>query len=288
MDNLLHPLLAEQKIFLSAGVYDVLSARIAEQAGFSAVVLTGFGASAAYLGEPDFGLLTQSEILDIARRICRAVKIPVIVDGDTGYGSALNVIRMVRELVAMGARGIILEDQTWPKRCGHMRGKSVIPCEEHAQKLRAAKEARGGAPFLIVGRTDARGPLGLDEAIRRGRVYHEAGADLIFVEAPETVEELRRIASEVKAPLVVNMIEGGKTPLLPLEDLYEMGFVNVGYVLTGLFAAAKALDRAYRHLLAHGTSRGFEKNLMAFEEFTALVGLDAKYALDEKFRAPKP
>lgn len=286
MQNLrLHPLLAEQKIFLSAGVYDVLSARIAERAGFSAVVLTGFGASAAYLGEPDFGLLTQTEILDIARRICRAVRIPVIVDGDTGYGSALNVIRMVRELVAMGARGFILEDQTWPKRCGHMRGKSVVPLEEHVQKLRAAKEARGAAPFLIVGRTDARGPLGLDEAIRRGRAYHEAGADLIFIEAPETVEELRRIASEVEAPLVVNMIEGGRTPLLPLEALHDMGFVNVGYVLTGLFAAAKALERAYRHLLAYGTSQGLEESLMPFEEFTYLVGLEEAYALDERFRS---
>ncbi|MEW6439918.1 MAG: isocitrate lyase/PEP mutase family protein [bacterium] len=282
----LHPLLAEHRIFLSAGVYDVLSAKLAERAGFPAVVLTGFGAAASYLGEPDFGLLTQTEILDIARRVCRAVKIAVMVDGDTGYGSALNVIRMVNELVAMGARGIILEDQTWPKRCGHMRGKSVIPWEEHAQKIRAAKEARGEqTSFLIIARTDARAPLGLDEAIRRGRAYREAGADLIFVEAPETVEEMRRIVKEVPGPLVVNMIEGGRTPLLSLEACHEMGFVNVGYVLTGIFAAARALEDAYRHLLACGTSAGLEDRLMSFQDFTSLLGLQQKYALDEKFRA---
>lgn len=284
----LHPLLAEHRIFLSAGVYDVLSAKIAERAGFPNVVLTGFGAAASYLGEPDFGLLTQTEILDIARRVCRAVKIGVVVDGDTGYGSALNVIRMVQELVAMGARGIILEDQTWPKRCGHMRGKSVVPLEEHFQKIRAAKEAKGNATFLIIGRTDARAPLGLDEAIRRGRAYREAGADLIFVEAPETLEEMRRIVKEVPAPLVVNMIEGGRTPLLPLEELQEMGFINVGYVLTGIFAAARALEEAYRHLLAHGTSMGIENRLMSFEDFTSLVGIQEKYALDEKFHAEQP
>ncbi len=235
----LHPLLAEHRIFLSAGVYDVLSAKLAERAGFRSVVLTGFGAAASYLGEPDFGLLTQTEILDLARRVCRAVDIGVVVDGDTGYGSALNVIRMVEELVSMGAMGVILEDQTWPKRCGHMRGKSVLPWKEHAQKIRAACEAKGEANFLVTARTDARGPLGLEEAILRGNRYREAGADLIFVEAPESGEEMQRIVAEIPGPLVVNMIEGGRTPLLSLEEIHELGFVSVGYVLTGLFAAAR-------------------------------------------------
>ena len=280
----LHPLLAEHKIFLSAGVYDVLSAKIAERAGFRSVVLSGFGAAASYLGEPDFGLLTQTEILDLARRVCSAVNIGVVVDGDTGYGSALNVIRLVRELVAMGAMGVILEDQTWPKRCGHMRGKSVLPWQEHVQKIRAALEARGEAAFLITARTDARAPLGLEEAILRGRKYREAGADLIFVEAPESVEEMRRIVKEVPGPLVVNMIDGGRTPLLPLEELCEMGYVSVGYVLTGLFAAAKALEQAYAHLLAHGSSIGLEKGLMGFDTFTSVLGIEEKSALDEKFR----
>jgi len=280
----LHPLLAEHRIFLSAGVYDVLSAKLAERAGFRSVVLTGFGVAASYLGEPDFGLLTQTEMLDLARRVCGAVDIGVVVDGDTGYGSALNVIRMVRELVSMGAMGVILEDQTWPKRCGHMRGKSVLPRQEHEQKIRAACEAKGGASFLITARTDARGPLGLEEAILRGNRYREAGADLIFVEAPESLEEMRRIVQEIPGPLVVNMIEGGKTPLLSLQELHELGYVSVGYVLTGLFAAAKALEQAYSHLLAFGTSQGLEDRLMSFQDFTSLLGLEEKLVLDERFR----
>jgi 2-methylisocitrate lyase-like PEP mutase family enzyme len=280
----LHPLLAEKKIALSAGVYDVLSAKLAERAGFTSLVVSGYAVAASYLGEPDFGLLTQSEVLDIARRVCRAVSIPVIVDGDTGYGSALNVIRMVRELVSMGASGVILEDQTWPKRCGHMRGKNVVSMEEHVQKIRAAVDARGEARFLITARTDALGPLGVDEAIRRGKTYREAGADLIFVEAPRSVEEMRRIVAEVQGLMVANMIDGGQTPLLPLEELHDIGYVSVGYVLTGLFAAAKAMDEAFRHLLAAGTSRDIQDRLMSFEEFTSVVGLEEKYALDERYR----
>ncbi len=281
----MHPLLAEKRVLLMAGVYDCLSAKIAERVGFPGVVLTGFGAAATHLGEPDFGLLTQTEILDLARRICRAVSIDVIVDGDTGYGSALNVIRMVEELVAMGAAGVILEDQTWPKRCGHMRGKSVMPAGEHAQKIRAAKEAKGAASFQIIARTDARAPLGMDEAIRRGQAYKEAGADVIFVEAPESVEEMQRIAEEVPGPLVVNMIEGGKTPILPIEELHALGFTHVGFVLTGFFAAAKALERTYAHLLARGGSAGLEGDLMSFLDFASVIGLPEKYAQDERYKA---
>ena len=285
MEQDLHPLLADGKILLSAGVFDVLSAKIAERAGFHTVVLSGYAAAAAYLGEPDFGLLTQTEILDIARRICRSVNIRVMVDGDTGYGSALNVIRMTKELMDMGAGGIILEDQTWPKRCGHMRGKSVIPMEEHVQKIRAAKETRGDADFIIVGRTDARAPLGIDEAIKRGLAYREAGADLIFVEAPESKEEMVRIVKEVQGLLVMNMIDGGQTPIIPLQELADMGYISVGYVLTGLFAAAKAMEDAFKYLLKHGTSIGYEDQLVSFENFTGLLGLEEKFALDEKYKS---
>lgn len=284
MDAKKHPLVVEGRIFLVAGVYDALSARIAERAGFHSVVLSGFGVSAALLGEPDFGLLTQSELLDVARRVCRAVRIGVVLDGDTGYGGALNVRHFVREAVAMGARGAIFEDQTWPKRCGHMRGKSVVPLEEHAAKIRAARDAKGDAPFLITARTDAREPLGLDEAIRRGCAYKEAGADLIFVEAPRSVDEMRRVAAEVPGPLVVNLVEWGRTPLVPLDEIQRMGFISCGYPLTGLFAAAKAMGDAYAHLLAHGDSRGIEDRLMPFEAFTALVGLEEKYTLDERYK----
>jgi len=285
MTNPVHRLIQERKIVLVAGVYDALSAKLAERAGFHSVVVTGYGVSAALLGEPDFGLLTQTEMVDAARRICRAVKIPVVVDGDTGYGGALNVRRMVEELIQAGARGLILEDQTWPKRCGHMRGKSVIALEEHVQKIRAAREAIGDRTFLITARTDARDPLGLDEAIRRGKAYKEAGAHLIFVEAPKSMDEMRRIAQEVPPPLVINMIEGGQTPILPLEEVQALGFLSVGYVLTGLFAAARALDQAYRRLLREGSSLGFQDALMPFEEFTGLLGLEEKYQLDEKYQA---
>ena len=284
MQSEVHGLVSERKIVLVAGVYDALSARLAERAGFHSVVVTGYGVAAAFLGEPDFGLLTQTEIVETARRICRAVKIPVVVDGDTGYGGALNVRRMVEELISAGARGIILEDQTWPKRCGHLRGKSVIPLEEHAQKIRAAREVIGERSFLVTARTDARDPLGLDEAIRRGQAYKEAGAHLIFVEAPKSVEEMKRIAREVPGPLVINMIEGGQTPLLPLTELHELGYLSVGYVLTGLFAAARALDQAYRRLLREGSSSGFQEALMPFDEFTGLLGLEEKYQWDERYR----
>ncbi len=279
-----HPLVEQGKIFLTAGVYDVLSAKIAERAGFRAVVVTGFGVAASYLGEPDFGLLTQTEILDTARRICNAVKINVIIDGDTGYGGALNVIRMVREAIKMGASGILLEDQVWPKRCGHMRGKMVIPMEEHVQKIKAAVEAKGEHSFIITARTDARAPLGLDEAIRRGKAYKEAGANVIFIEAPESVEEMKKIAAEIPPPLVVNNIEGGKTPILSLEELHEMGFISVGYVLSGLFASARALDRTFRYLLENGHTRGIRDQMMDFDEFTEFIGVEEKYSLDEKYR----
>ena len=285
INNAIHPLVRDHRIFLSAGVYDALSAKLAERAGFRSVVVSGYAVAATYLGEPDFGLLTQTEILDVARRVCRAVDIPVIVDGDTGYGSALNVTRMVEELIQMGAKGILLEDQTWPKRCGHMAGKSVVPLEEHVQKIRAAKAAKGHAPFLITARTDARAPLGLDEAIRRGNAYKEAGADFIFVEAPESVEEIKRIAREVKGPLVLNNIEGGKTPILSLEEAQALGFWSVGFVLTGLFAAAKALQDTYAHVIQNGGSGQLADQLMSFDAFTELVGLEERTELDTRFSA---
>jgi len=283
VEKKMHPLVRDNQVILAAGVYDALSAKLAERAGFKVVVLTGFGVAASLIGEPDFGILTQTQILETAWRVVNAVKIPVVVDGDTGYGGVLNVTRMVVELVRMGARGILLEDQTWPKRCGHMRGKSVVPMEDHVAKIRAAREARGDALFTVTARTDAREPLGLDEAIRRGKAYKEAGADLIFIEAPRSVEELKRIAEEVPGPLVVNNIEGGKTPVLPLEKLREMGFISVGYVLSGLFASAKALADTYAYLLEHGDTSGIRDKMMAFGEFNEMIGLDEKYRLDEQF-----
>ena len=271
------------QVVLGVGVYDALSAKLAERAGFDVLFLSGFAVSATLIGEPDFGLLTQTEILETARRLVRTVQIPVIVDGDTGYGGPLNVQRLVRELLELGAGGVLLEDQVWPKRCGHMQGKQVIACEEHVQKLRAAAEARGAREFRLLGRTDARATHGLGEAIRRAQAYKDAGADVIFVEALTSVEELERVGREVPGPLIANMVEGGQTPLLPLEQLRKLGFEWVVYPLTGLLAAARALEQAFRELRSGGENPA--EALMSFDELTSLLDLDAKYNLADRFRS---
>lgn len=283
-DDAVHPLIAEGKIAVVPGVYDVLSARAAHRAGFGFAVLTGYGVSASYLGEPDFGLLTQTEILDTARRILNRVPMGLVVDGDTGFGGPLNVQRMVRELVRMGASGVILEDQTWPKRCGHMRGKDVIDAGEHVQKIRAAVDARGDAPFVITARTDAIATHGLDEAIRRAKLYKEAGATVLFVEGPRTREEIVRIGKELPPPLAINLIEGGDTPLVTPAELQQLGFFSIGFVLSGLFAATRALDRTYRHIRAKASTDTIRDQMLDFPAFVDFIGVQDRYADDEKYR----
>ena len=280
-----HPLVAAGQMMVVPGVYDVLSARIAERAGFPAVVLTGYGVAASFLGEPDFGLLTQTEVLDTARRVTAATGLALIVDGDTGYGGPLNVQRLVRELVAMGAGGVILEDQRWPKRCGHMRGKEVIEAEEHVAKIRAAVEARGDAGFVITARTDALETHGIDEALRRAKLYKDAGASVLFVEGPRTREQLQRIGAELPAPLAVNLIEGGVTPLCSIQELSEMGFFSIGFVLSGLYAAARALDDTYREIRSTASTAAVVERMMGFDEFNDVIGVPKRYADDERFRA---
>lgn len=279
-----HPLLADGSMIAVAGAYDVLSAKIAQRAGFGAVVLSGYALSASLLGEPDFGLLTQSETLDVARRVCAATDLAVIVDGDTGHGGPLNVAHMVRQLVAMGAFGVLLEDQRWPKRCGHMEGKAVIPAEEHVEKLHAAIDARGDGHLTITARTDAIATDGLDEALRRALLYKEAGADVLFVEGPTSVDQLRTIGAELPGPLAVNLIEGGRTPLCSLEELHEMGFFSVGFVLSGLYAAAWALDHTYRHILRYGETASLAPTMMDFGDFAEVVGLERRYAEDRRYK----
>lgn len=280
-----HPLVAEGRVMVVPGVYDALSAKIAERVGFGAVVLTGYGVSASLLGEPDFGLFTQTELLGVVQRVTAAVDCAVMVDGDTGHGGPLNVQRLVRELVRLGATGVLLEDQRWPKRCGHMRDKQVIEADEHAAKIRAASDARGDAPFFITARTDALGTHGIDEAIRRAKLYKEAGADVLFVEGPRTREELERIGSELPGPLALNLIEGGTTPLVSLEEAVDLGFFSVGFVLSGLYAAAAALERTYTELRRTGSSEGVRSEMMTFDDFNTLVGLEGRYADDERYRS---
>jgi 2,3-dimethylmalate lyase len=279
-----HPLIRDYRVIVVPGVYDALSAKLAQRAGFHTAVLTGYGFAASYLGEPDFGLFTQSEVLDAARRITAAVDIGLVVDGDTGYGGSLNVQRMVRELVRIGARGVILEDQRWPKRCGHMRGKDVIEGEEHAEKIRAACDARAGASLIVTARTDALETHGMEEALRRARLYKDAGADVLFVEGPRTKEELRIIGRELPPALAVNLVEGGKTPLCSLEELVEMGFFIVGSVVSGLYAAARALERTYAEILAAGDTRRMRDRMMEFAEFNAMIGVEKLYEAEERYR----
>ncbi|MDW3094436.1 MAG: isocitrate lyase/PEP mutase family protein [Gammaproteobacteria bacterium] len=265
------------------GIYDTLSAKIAEKVGFPMAFVSGYSLAASTIGEPDFGLLTQTEVVERARQICSSVDIPVIVDADTGYGNPLNVYRTVKDLIAAGAAGCFLEDQVWPKKCGHMRNKKVIEREQYLQKIRAAVEARGDADFFIVARTDAEAVLGLEEAIARIEGARELGADASFVEAPGSLEQLKEIGKRVPKPMVANMIEGGKTPVLTKEELSEMGFQLILYPLTGLYAAAASMRDFYQKLKNDGTTIGKESELMQFAEFNDLIGVEEKYRLSEKF-----
>jgi methylisocitrate lyase len=266
------------------GAYDALSARLAERAGFAAMFTTGFGFSASVLGQPDFGLLTMSETMDRVRHVVNAVAVPVVADMDTGYGNPLNVARTVRECVAAGAGGIILEDQEWPKKCGHFEGKRVIAAEDHAAKIRAAADARDGDDLVIIARTDARAPLGLDEAIRRGRMYRDAGADVVFVEAPQSIDELRAVKAAIPdAPLFANMVEGGRTPLLTSAELQGLGYKMVVYPLSALFAATKAIEAVYAELFATKTTAGLADRLAGFHEFEEIVGVPELRALEERY-----
>ena len=278
-----HKVLEEVGSLAFPGIYDTLSAKIAEKTGFPMAFVSGYSLAASTIGEPDFGLLTQTEVVERARQICNSVDIPVIVDADTGYGNPLNVYRTVKDLIAAGASGCFLEDQVWPKKCGHMRNKKVIEREQYLQKIKAAVEARGNADFFIVARTDAEAVLGLEEAIARVEGARELGADASFVEAPGSLEQLKEIGKRVPKPMVANMIEGGKTPVLPKEELAEMGFQLILYPLTGLFAAAATMRDFYVKLQQDGTTIGKEAELMQFDEFNDLIGVEEKYQLSEKF-----
>jgi methylisocitrate lyase len=267
------------------GVFDTLSAKLAQAAGFPMAFISGYSVAATSIGEPDLGLLTQTEMIDRARRVCMSVSIPIIVDADTGYGNPLNVYRTVSELIAAGAAGCFLEDQVWPKRCGHMRGKRIVQREEYVQKIAAAAEARAGRDFFIVARTDALAVHGLDEAIARVTAARQAGADASFVEAPASLDHLAEIGRRAPKPIVANMLEGGRTPVLPRGQLAELGFQLILYPLAGLFAAAQAIGAIYEKLRRDGTTLGEESRLMGFEEFNRLIGVDEKYALAERFGA---
>ena len=273
----------KSKPLVFPGVYDAITARIAQKAGFKAMFQTGYGTSAALLGMPDYGFVGSTETIENARRICKAVSVPVIVDADTGYGNPLSVWKIVNELEAIGAAGIFLEDQKWPKRCGHMAGKEVIAKEEYAEKLRAALDARRSKEFVIVARTDARATEGLDSAIERGLLYKEIGADAIFVEAPKSIDEMRKIGKSIKAPLVANMIEGGATPVLSSQQLHKMGFNLILYPLSVLYANTFATLQILQELKKVGTTARLRKHLVNFNQFNDIVELSKFKKMENKY-----
>ena len=273
--TLLKKLLKDPEILLAPGAFDVFSAKIIAHSGFKAVYMTGYGTSASVLGKPDVGLLTMTEMVDRARNIAEAVDVPVLADGDTGYGNPLNVIRTVREYEKAGVCAIQLEDQVFPKRCGHMLGRKVIPMEEMVSKIKAAVDTRVDDDFVIIARTDARTNHGLEEALRRGRAYAEAGADLIFIESPESVDEMKKINEAFPdVPTLANMLEGGRTPMPTAKELEAMGYGIAIYCTGPLYAAAAAVKKYMETLLANGDTKAIWKDLIAFADFNKFIGLD--------------
>lgn len=284
----LRELLAAPGPLIAPGAYDALTARLVEQAGFDVVYMTGFGTTAGLTGRPDVGLLTGTEMVDNARRIVAAVDVPVIADADTGYGNAVNVIRTVQLYEQAGVAGLHLEDQVSPKKCGHMAGKQVIPCEEMTGKIRAAVAARRDPDLVLIARTDAAAVEGLDGAVARARAYAAAGADLLFVEAPTSEEAIARVARELAgvAPLVFNGAEGGRTPLLPRDRLAELGFALVLYPIGTLLAATAGVQALLRTLHRDGSPAAALSGLPTFDGFTDLVGLPEVRELEQRFAPP--
>lgn len=279
----LRALIEGDRPLLLPGAYDALSARLVEAAGFKAAYMTGFGTSASLLGRPDIGLLTMSEMVDNAARIADAIDIPLISDADTGYGNALNVVRTVQSFEAAGVAGIHLEDQVSPKRCGHMSGKQVVSTGEMVEKLTAAKQARTNPDFLLIARTDARAVEGIDAALNRAAAYRDAGADALFIEALTSESELRAAASAFPdTPLLFNWVERGRTPMIPLELIAELGFAMVIFPVSTLFAATKAMSHYLAEISKSGTPLACLDDAIEFDAFTDLVGLPETRAFESR------
>ncbi|GAC1433547.1 MAG: isocitrate lyase/PEP mutase family protein [Ktedonobacteraceae bacterium] len=271
----LRDLLAGPDMIVAPGAYDALSARLIAQAGFSTVYMTGFGTSASVLGQPDVGLLTMSEMVSRASALAAVIgNLPLIADADTGYGNPLNVRRTVREYEQAGVAGIHIEDQVWPKKCGHMEGKQVIPMDEMVQKIRAAVDARQDPDFVLIARTDATAVTGFEDALARGKAYQEAGADVIFIEAPRTKQELETVARTFSdVPLLFNWADGGKTPLLSLEEIRTLGFKLVIFPVSLLFVATRAMNELLDILKQGKTPTAFAEHSLTFSQFTDQIGL---------------
>ena len=276
--------LARDELIVAPGVYDMISAKLADRHGFDCLYMTGYGVVASHLGLPDAGLATYSDMASRVAQMCGSTQTPLVADGDTGYGGLLNVQHTVRGYETAGAVAIQLEDQEFPKKCGHMLGRRVVPVEEMVAKIRVAIESRSDKRFKVIARTDARTTLGLDEALRRAEAYLRAGADILFIESPETLEEMERIGRTFDAPLIANMVEGGRTPLVDAATLHTLGYRIAIFPVLGFLAAAAALEAAYSRLKEHGSSAGMDVPLYSFKEFGAMMGFDWVAEFDRKYR----
>jgi 2-methylisocitrate lyase-like PEP mutase family enzyme len=274
--------LAGPGLITAPGVYDMISARIADRMGFPALYMTGFGVVASYLGLPDAGLATYTDMVGRVNQICTIASTPLIADADTGYGGLLNVAHTLRGYSKAGAAAVQFEDQEFPKKCGHTPGRRVIPTADMVKKIRVAVEARGDDDILIVARTDARTAHGLDEALRRAEAYANAGADILFVESPESEREMEKICASFELPLMANMVEGGKTPILSAARLTELGYRIAIFPATGFLAAGAALDSVYKTLQRDGSSVGATAPLYPFNDFAKLMGFQDVWDFDKR------
>ena len=273
--------------FITApGVFELISALIADRMGFKALYVTGYGTVASALGLPDAGLASYSQMIDRIGRIAEMTKTPIIADADTGYGGLLNVRHTVRGYEQAGVTAIQIEDQEFPKKCGHTPDRRVVPIDDMTRKIRVASDSRSSSDFLIVARTDARTGRGLDEAIRRGVAYAEAGADIIFVELPETEEELAEIGRRIDKPLLANMVNGGRTPMLPAEKLAKLGYSIAIYPAVGFLSAGEALQRAYTDLQRNGTTTAAVP-MFSFTEFNKLIGFEDIWEFERRYAETK-
>lgn len=275
--------LRQPGLLVAPGVHDMVSLRLADTFGFDALYMTGFGTVASHLGLPDAGIATYSDMVGRVKAMAGMAAAPLIADGDTGYGGLLNVCHTVRGYESAGAAAIQLEDQEFPKKCGHTPGRRVVPMADMVRKIKVARDSRASADFLIIARTDARTTLGLDEALRRAEAYAEAGADILFVESPESVEEMERIGRSTHLPLVANMVEGGRTPVLSQAQLEAIGYRLAIFPVTALLAATEAMRQVYAQFRGQGSSAGLAVPLMPFGDLTRLMGFEEVWAFDKRY-----
>ena len=281
-DPALRQRLQQRRLLVAPGVHDMVSVRLAATFGFEALYMTGFGTVASHMGLPDAGLATYSDMVGRVKQMASMAQAPLIADGDTGYGGLLNVRHTVRGYEEAGASAIQLEDQEFPKKCGHTPGRRVIAMEDMVRNIRVAVEARASPDFLIIARTDARTALGLDEALRRADAYARAGADILFVESPESVEEMRTICERFDVPLVANMVEKGRTPVLSRDELEALGYRIAIFPVSALLAAVKAMHGMYAHIRAHGSSKGAPVELEDFSALTRLMGFEDVWEFEKR------